>query len=57
MLNDELLGAKASVAEAETEVLLDLTEKIKLALDDIEKMLKSVIALDVIFICNINFEF
>ncbi|KMT16439.1 hypothetical protein BVRB_3g050620 isoform C [Beta vulgaris subsp. vulgaris] len=46
-LNDELLGAKASVADAETEVLLDLTEKIKLDLDDIEKMLKSVIALDV----------
>ncbi|XP_048496787.1 uncharacterized protein LOC104888114 isoform X3 [Beta vulgaris subsp. vulgaris] len=47
-LNDELLGAKASVADAETEVLLDLTEKIKLDLDDIEKMLKSVIALDVV---------
>lgn len=47
-LNDELLEAKASVTDAEAEVLLDITGKIKLDLEDIEKTLKSVIALDVV---------
>ncbi|XP_021858703.1 uncharacterized protein [Spinacia oleracea] len=47
-LNDELMEAKASVVDAEAEVLLDITEKIKLDLDDIDKLLKSVIALDVV---------
>ncbi|XP_021762554.1 uncharacterized protein LOC110727298 isoform X1 [Chenopodium quinoa] len=47
-LNDELMEAKASIADAEAEVLLDITEKIKLDLDNIEKLLKSVIALDVV---------
>lgn len=47
-LNDELLEAKASIADAEAEVLLDITEKIKLDLDYIERMLESLIALDVV---------
>lgn len=78
-LNDELLGAKASVADAEAEILLEITEKvvqallclwcliivdltgkgdmelcpiaqIKVDLEGIEKMLKNVIALDVVSI-------
>ncbi|XP_057546484.1 uncharacterized protein LOC130825331 [Amaranthus tricolor] len=47
-LNDELLGAKASIADAEAEILIELTEKIKLDLDSIDSLLKDVIALDVI---------
>ncbi|KAH9603325.1 hypothetical protein KSS87_020345, partial [Heliosperma pusillum] len=47
-LNDELLEAKASVANAEAEILLDLTEKMKLDVDDIESLLKSIVELDVI---------
>ncbi|XP_074320378.1 uncharacterized protein LOC141657140 isoform X2 [Silene latifolia] len=48
LLNDELLEAKASVANAEAEILLDLTEKMKLEVDDIESLLKSIVELDVI---------
>ena len=29
-LNDELLGAKASIADAEAEILIELTEKVEL---------------------------
>ncbi|KAI9157709.1 hypothetical protein LWI28_026711 [Acer negundo] len=47
-LNDELQQARALVAKAEEEVLLTLTEKIQVDLDDIEKILNSVIQLDVI---------
>ncbi|KAK3228430.1 hypothetical protein Dsin_000311 [Dipteronia sinensis] len=47
-LNDELQQARALVAKAEEEVLLILTEKIQVDLDDIEKILNSVIQLDVI---------
>ncbi|KAK9756725.1 hypothetical protein RND81_01G116900 [Saponaria officinalis] len=47
-LNDDLLEAKASVADAEAEVLLDITEKIKLDLEDIENILKNIVELDVI---------
>ncbi|KAK9732523.1 hypothetical protein RND81_04G005100 [Saponaria officinalis] len=47
-LNDDLLEAKASVADAEAEVLLDITEKIKLDLEDIENLLKNIVELDVI---------
>ncbi|XP_021652858.2 uncharacterized protein LOC110644409 isoform X3 [Hevea brasiliensis] len=47
-LNDELQRARASVAKAETDVLLVLTEKMQKDLDDIEKVLNNVIQLDVI---------
>ncbi|XP_057987387.1 uncharacterized protein LOC131169127 isoform X1 [Hevea brasiliensis] len=47
-LNDELQRTRASVAKAETDVLLVLTEKMQKDLDDIEKVLKNVIQLDVI---------
>lgn len=47
-LNDELQQARASVAKAEADVLLMLTEKMKKDLDDIEKVSDSVIQLDVI---------
>ncbi|KAH7543693.1 hypothetical protein JRO89_XS15G0001300 [Xanthoceras sorbifolium] len=47
-LNDELQQARALVAKAEGEVLLTLTEKIQVDLDDVEKILNSVIQLDVI---------
>ncbi|KDP46010.1 hypothetical protein JCGZ_14917 [Jatropha curcas] len=47
-LNDELQRARASVAKAETDVLLMLTEKMQKDLDDIEKILNIVIQLDVI---------
>ncbi|KAB5531484.1 hypothetical protein DKX38_018154 [Salix brachista] len=47
-LNDELQQARASVAKAEADVLLMLTEKMKRDLDDIEKVSDSVIQLDVI---------
>ncbi|KAL9225106.1 hypothetical protein vseg_001068 [Gypsophila vaccaria] len=47
-LNDDLLEAKATVADAEAEVLLELTEKMKVDLEDIETLLKSIVELDVI---------
>ncbi|KAK9292513.1 hypothetical protein L1049_020486 [Liquidambar formosana] len=47
-LNDELQQARASVAKAETDVLLVLTEKMQMDLDDIEKLLNSILQLDVI---------
>lgn len=47
-LNDELQQARASVAKAEADVLLMLTEKMKKDLDDIEKVSDAVIQLDVI---------
>lgn len=47
-LNDELQQARASVAKAEADVLLMLTEKMKKDLDDIEIVSDSVIQLDVI---------
>ncbi|XP_044497942.1 endonuclease MutS2 isoform X2 [Mangifera indica] len=47
-LNDELQQARALAAKAEEDVLLTLTEKMKADLDDIEKILNSVIQLDVI---------
>lgn len=47
-LNDELQQARASVAKAEADVLLMLTEKMKKDLDDIEKVSDVVIQLDVI---------
>ncbi|XP_022762711.1 uncharacterized protein LOC111308555 isoform X4 [Durio zibethinus] len=48
-LNDELQQARALVAKAEADVLLTLTEKIQMDLDEIEKILRSVIQLDVIY--------
>ncbi|KAL1823978.1 hypothetical protein ACET3Z_010756 [Daucus carota] len=47
-LNDELQQAKESVLKAEAEVLLRITEKIQLDLDDIENLFKDIIQLDVI---------
>lgn len=47
-LNDELLEAKSSVADAEVEVLSEITEKMKMDLDGIENLLRSVIELDVV---------
>lgn len=47
-LNDELQQARALVAKAEADVLLKLTEKMQMDLEDIEKLLDSVIQLDVI---------
>ncbi|XP_054788928.1 LOW QUALITY PROTEIN: uncharacterized protein LOC129294528 [Prosopis cineraria] len=47
-LNDELQEARASMAKAEADVLFRLTEKIQLDLDDLEKMLNSMVQLDVI---------
>ncbi|XVF53264.1 hypothetical protein PTKIN_Ptkin05aG0085400 [Pterospermum kingtungense] len=48
-LNDELQQARASVAKAEAGVLLMVTEKIQMDLDEIEKILRSVIQLDMIY--------
>ncbi|KAK1399379.1 DNA mismatch repair protein MutS, core [Heracleum sosnowskyi] len=47
-LNDELQQAKESVLKAESEVLLRITEKIQVDLDDIENLFKDIIELDVI---------
>ncbi|XP_062152962.1 uncharacterized protein LOC133861237 [Alnus glutinosa] len=47
-LNDELQQARASVAKAEADVLSMLTEKMQMDLDDIEKLLKCIIRLDVV---------
>ncbi|OMO97727.1 hypothetical protein COLO4_14395 [Corchorus olitorius] len=48
-LNDELQQARALVAKAEADVLLMVTEKIQTDIDDIEKILRSVIKLDMIY--------
>ncbi|WCJ30325.1 Endonuclease MutS2 [Euphorbia peplus] len=47
-INDELQRARASVAKAEADLLLNLTEKMQKDLDDIEKVSDTVIRLDVI---------
>ncbi|XP_050237449.1 uncharacterized protein LOC126687114 [Mercurialis annua] len=47
-LNDELQRARASVAKAESDVLLMLTEMMKEDLDGIEKLLNNAIQLDMI---------
>ncbi|KAM4068542.1 hypothetical protein ACB094_12G020800 [Castanea mollissima] len=47
-LNDELQQARASVAKAEADVLSMLTEKMQIDLDEIEKLLNSIIQLDVV---------
>ncbi|KAK8466904.1 hypothetical protein PHAVU_008G188400 [Phaseolus vulgaris] len=47
-LNDELQRARSLVAKAEADVLLALTKKMQLDLDDIEKILNSLVQLDVI---------
>ncbi|XP_074282318.1 uncharacterized protein LOC141606869 [Silene latifolia] len=47
-LNDELQEEEAAVAEAEAEVLLDITEKMKPDLDGIVKLLYSIVKLDVV---------
>ncbi|KAK6250833.1 hypothetical protein SCA6_004838 [Theobroma cacao] len=48
-LNDELQQARALVDKAEADVLLMVTEKIQTDLDDIEKILRSAIQLDIIY--------
>ncbi|XVF10219.1 hypothetical protein REPUB_Repub07fG0163800 [Reevesia pubescens] len=48
-LNDELQQARALVAKAEADVLLMVTEKIQMDLEDIENILRSVIRLDMIY--------
>nr|KAJ0222057.1 hypothetical protein LSAT_V11C200052560 [Lactuca sativa] len=47
-LNDELQQARASVAKAEADVLLGITQKMQTDLDDIENLLDTIIQLDVI---------
>nr|POE52244.1 endonuclease muts2 [Quercus suber] len=47
-LNDELQQARASMAKAEADVLSMLTEKMQIDLDEIEKLLNSIIQLDVV---------
>ncbi|XP_028795773.1 uncharacterized protein LOC114751284 [Neltuma alba] len=47
-LNDELQQAKALMAKAEADVLLRLTEKIQLELHDLERILNTMVQLDVI---------
>ncbi|XP_061339173.1 uncharacterized protein LOC133285881 isoform X2 [Gastrolobium bilobum] len=47
-LNDELQRARTSVAKAEADVLLTLTKKMLVDIDDIEKILNSLVQLDVI---------
>ncbi|KAL9273748.1 Endonuclease MutS2-like protein [Drosera capensis] len=47
-LNDDLHCAKALVAEAEAEVLLDLTAKMESDLDGIAELLNSIIRLDMV---------
>ncbi|KAK4570953.1 hypothetical protein RGQ29_029706 [Quercus rubra] len=47
-LNDELQQARASVAKAEADVLSMLTEKMQIDLDEIEKLLNSIIQLDMV---------
>ncbi|KAK8324116.1 hypothetical protein V6Z12_A12G278400 [Gossypium hirsutum] len=48
-LNDELQQARVLVAKAEADVLLMVTEKIQMDLDDIEKSLRTAIQLDMIY--------
>ncbi|PWA70532.1 DNA mismatch repair protein MutS, core [Artemisia annua] len=47
-LNDELQQARASVAKAEADVLLEITHKMQTDLDDIENLFNTIIRLDVI---------
>ncbi|KAM7499852.1 hypothetical protein LguiA_024266 [Lonicera macranthoides] len=47
-LNDELQQARLAVAQAETDVLLKITEKMQVDLDDIENLFNNMILLDVI---------
>ncbi|GAU25362.1 hypothetical protein TSUD_217000 [Trifolium subterraneum] len=47
-LNDELQRARGLVAKAEADVLLTLTKKIQLDVDDIENILNSLVQLDVV---------
>ncbi|CAA0824713.1 DNA mismatch repair protein MutS- type 2 [Striga hermonthica] len=47
-LNDELQRARESVARAEAEVLLKISQKIKFDFDDIEQVFKSMIQIDTI---------
>ncbi|KVH88399.1 DNA mismatch repair protein MutS, core [Cynara cardunculus var. scolymus] len=47
-LNDELQQARASVAKAEADVLLEITQKMQPDLDDIENLFNTTIRLDVI---------
>lgn len=47
-LNDELQEAKALVAEAEAEVLFQLTTKMQMELEDLQNLLKDIIQLDVV---------
>ncbi|KAG2391640.1 uncharacterized protein HKW66_Vig0125990 [Vigna angularis] len=47
-LNDELQRARSSVEKAEADVLLTLTKKMQLDVEDIEKILNSLVQLDVI---------
>ncbi|KAK7385470.1 hypothetical protein VNO78_31191 [Psophocarpus tetragonolobus] len=47
-LNDEVQRARSSVAKAEADVLLTLTKKMQLDLDDIEMILNNLVQLDVI---------
>ncbi|KAL2317545.1 hypothetical protein Fmac_031421 [Flemingia macrophylla] len=47
-LNDELQRARSLVAKAEADVLLTITKKMQLDLDDIEKILSSLVQLDVL---------
>nr|XP_043631288.1 endonuclease MutS2 isoform X2 [Erigeron canadensis] len=47
-LNDELQQARASVAKAEADVLLEITHKMQTDLDDIENLFSAIIQLDVI---------
>ncbi|XP_024961780.1 uncharacterized protein LOC112502170 isoform X2 [Cynara cardunculus var. scolymus] len=46
-LNDELQQARASVAKAEADVLLEITQKMQPDLDDIENLFNTTIRLDV----------
>ncbi|PIN22927.1 hypothetical protein CDL12_04364 [Handroanthus impetiginosus] len=47
-LNDELQQARASVAKAEAEVLLKITKKMQMELNDIENVFNSMIQIDTI---------
>ncbi|KAA8520587.1 hypothetical protein F0562_014843 [Nyssa sinensis] len=51
-LNDELQQARVLVANAEEEVLLKITEKMQVDLDDIENLFNSMIRLDVVDQCS-----
>ncbi|KAG6576609.1 hypothetical protein SDJN03_24183, partial [Cucurbita argyrosperma subsp. sororia] len=47
-LNDELQQARAAVAKAEEDVLFMLTEKVKMDFEDINKLIRCIIELDVV---------